>query len=488
MLRLAPSRYADGVEEPSGADRPNPRTISNIVMAEPEAIPTQRGASSFLWQWGQFLDHDIDLTESTADEPFPISIPAGDPDFDPNSTGAVSLFLLRSIYAPNSGVDPTNPREQLNSITALIDASNVYGSDTERASALRTNDGTGRLRISEGNLLPFNTDGLANGGGPDAGLFVAGDVRANEQVGLTALHTLFLREHNRLADLIRAQDPGLTGEQVYQYARRMVGAEMQAITFREFLPALLGPDAIGPYRGYRPEVDPSIANLFATAAYRLGHSMLNERLLRTGADGREIPSGHLDLKDAFFFPATRLQSEDGIEPILRGLARQRARRIDPFLTDAVRNFLFGAPGEGGFDLAALNIQRGRDHGFADYNSVREALGMHRKNSFAAISSIPDIQRRLESAYGNVDRIDPWVGGLAEDPVRGALVGELFFEIVRDQFLRLRDGDPFWYERSLAPALVRQVEQLRLGDIIRLNTSIGNELPRDVFLAPPNAPF
>ena len=119
-----------------------------------------------------------------------------------------------------------------------------------RAAALRTNDGTGRLLVSEGDLLPFNTPGLPNAGGTGPELFLAGDVRANEQVGLAALHTLFVREHNRLAQEMAANDPSLTGEEIYQEARRIVGALIQVITYNEFLPALLGPNALRPYRGY----------------------------------------------------------------------------------------------------------------------------------------------------------------------------------------------------------------------------------------------
>ncbi|MEM7115160.1 MAG: peroxidase family protein, partial [Chloroflexota bacterium] len=74
-------------------------------------------------------------------------------------------------------------------------------------------------------------------------------MREATQVGLTAMHTLFVREHNRLADEIRARHPVLTGEEVYQAARRIVSAQMQVITYREFLPLLLGDGAIRSYRG-----------------------------------------------------------------------------------------------------------------------------------------------------------------------------------------------------------------------------------------------
>ena len=87
---------------------------------------------------------------------------------------------------------------------------------------------------------------------------------------------------------------------------------------------------------------------------------------------------------------------------------------DTMVIDELRNFLFGPPGAGGFDLASLNIQRGRDHGLADYNSVREAYGLPRAVGFEDVSLDPGVQERLAAAYGDVDAVDLWVGGLAED--------------------------------------------------------------------------
>jgi len=147
----------------------------------------------------------------------------------------------------------------------------------------------------------------------------------------------------------------------------------------------------------------------------------------------------------------------------------------------VRNFLFGPPGEGGFDLASLNIQRGRDHGLPDYNTVRAAYGLEPVTTFAEINPSSIVQADLEAAYGSVDDLDLWVAGLAERHVRGALVGETFRAILVDQFERLRDGDRFWYEIYLPPQMVLMVERQTLGRIIRRNTRIGNELQGDVFL-------
>ena len=482
LLRLAETNYDDTVSELAGPNRRSPREISNILAAQSESIINSRGASDWVWQWGQFLDHDIDLTTGAVpEEETPIPIPSGDPFFDPDYTGTQTIDFSRSIYDHQSGTNRRNPRQQLNMITSFIDASNVYGSDPTRAYALRTDDGTGNLRTSAGGqFLPFNTDGLPNAGGLDRSLFLAGDIRANEQIGLTAVHTLFVREHNRLCDEIRKIDPLLSGEQVYQQARKIVGAQMQVITYKEFLPILLGPDAIPPYRGYDSQVDPTVANEFSAAAYRFGHSMLSPTLLRVNMPGNEKVS--TSLKDAFFNPRL-IHRGGGIDPILRGLASQQAQEVDNKLVDGVRNFLFGKPGEGGFDLASLNIQRGRDHGLADYNTIRKAFGLKPARRFSDITSDPDLQARLAQAYNSPDDMDLWVAGLAEDHVAGTLVGETFHAILVDQFKRLRDGDRFWYENDpffTGPRLA-EIESTTLAEVIRRNTKIANEISDNVFL-------
>lgn len=481
LRRLMPIDYADSVMAMSGAGRPSPREISNALCADSQPGPNALGASDFLWQWGQFVDHDIDLTDpADPAEAEPITVPTGDPFFDPTGSGAATIDFNRSAYHPGTGNDPAYPRQQMNQITHFLDASNVYGSDDVRAAALRTNDGTGRLRVSAGDLLPFNTDGLPNAGGTGPELFLAGDVRANEQVGLTALHTLFVREHNRLAQEISTSNPGLSGEEIYQRARRIVGALVQVITYQEFLPALLGPNALFAYSGYHWSVSPAIFNEFSTAAYRFGHSALSPTLLRLDPSLSPIPEGNLPLRDAFFRP-DRIVDEGGIEPILRGLASQACSRIDTELVDDVRNFLFGPPGAGGFDLASLNIQRGRDHGLPSYNEARAVLGLGTRQSFAEVSSDLDVQTRLASVYANVDDIDLWVGILAEDAVNGGHVGELAFNIIRRQFLALRDGDRYWYRAGgFSAQEIANLENTTLADVIRRNTSIAGEIGDDVF--------
>ena len=382
FIRRFPARYTDGSDAPSGANRTNARTISNAVSLQTESVENRRGATDFLWQWGQFLDHDITETPVIdPTEPFNIEVPAGDLWFDPQGTGTVVIPLNRSLYEHVNDV-----RQQINAITAYIDASNVYGSDDTRAFALRRLDGSGQLKTTAtdlGDLLPYNTTGLDNAPSSSADYFFAGDVRANEQTGLTAMHTLFVREHNHQADEYKKLNPGAGDEEAYQFARMMVIAEMQAITYREFLPVLLGRDAIRPYREYNPSVNAGITNAFATSAYRFGHSLIPSTLLRLDAQGEEIENGNLSLANAFFNP-THIE-EDGIDPVLRGLAGQRCQELDSQIVDDLRNFLFGPPGAGGLDLTALNIQRGRDHGLPSYNEVLQALGKRPARNFMEIT-------------------------------------------------------------------------------------------------------
>ncbi|EDX70597.1 Animal haem peroxidase superfamily [Coleofasciculus chthonoplastes PCC 7420] len=481
LIRLLEPDYSDEISAPAGMNRPNPRAISNAIASQSESLPNPFHASDWLWQWGQFVDHDIDLTDPPEGaEPLPIIVPENDLTFTPGS----EIPFNRNVAAPGTGTDSNNPRQQVNAITAYIDGSNVYGSDIERANFLRTGD-SGKLKTSAGNLLIFNTANLPNANpfGVDAeDLFIAGDVRSNEQIGLTAVHTLFVREHNRLADEIaadpttsqKAADAGLSvDDYIYQTTRRIVSAQIQAITYNEFLPLLLGEGAIDPYSGYDETVNPSISNEFSTAAYRVGHTMLPSELQRINNDGTS--AGSISLRDSFFKPQEI--TDNGIDSLLLGLASQKAQTIDAFIVDDVRNFLFPA-GNGGLDLAAVNIQRGRDHGLPSYNEARQALGLGGYTSFDQITSDAEIAQRFRDIYGttdgqdNIDLVDLWIGGIAEDAYNGGMVGELFNVIISDQFQRLQDGDRFFYlaDQDLLN-LVPDIGDTRLSDIIVRNTDI-----------------
>jgi len=431
LLRMADPRFGGDKSGDTPGHFGNARQISNILHNQEESVLNAKGVSDFFWLWGQFLDHDIDLTpEVVPVEEFNIEIE------DDEYFGDVDILFNRSVYAkPKSRY---NNREVLNLITAFIDGSNVYGSDEQRASALREFDG-GRLLTSEGNLLPFNTLGLPNAGGTGAELFLAGDVRANEHAGLTALHTLFVREHNRLAGISAAENDEWDDEKIYQETRRLIAGQIQAITYNEFLPLLIG--RLPKYKGYNSKINPGIANSFSTAAYRFGHSMLNATIKRLPW---EEDCDDAALRDLFFAPDEITRC--GIESILAGFTGQRAQEIDIKVVHDARNFLFGDPGFGGFDLAALNIQRGMDHGLPDINGLRQAYGLKPWPSFDELTNDPFVVELLREAFddGKPGDCHPWSCGLAEAKVKNGMLGETFHTVVADQFVRLRDGDRYFY--------------------------------------------
>lgn len=479
LIRIADPEYSDGIAALAGDDRPGAREVSNEIGDQQTTEPNDRNLTDTTWIWGQFLDHDISISEgATQAEPANIPVPLGDTYFDPTATGDVELGFNRTVYDPETGDAESNPRQQINQITSFIDGSMIYGSDLERAVELREFDG-GRLRMSDGDLLIFNEAGLPNqdGGLPIERQFLAGDVRANENIALTAMHTVWAREHNRIADELAVADTSLTDEQLYQRARELVVAEIQVITYNEFLPALLGQEAIESYAGYDSSVDVSVTNEFSTAAYRFGHTMLSSELLRLNNDGSESDAGNIALLDGFFSPDEII--DHGIDSLLVGATQQLAGEVDTMIIDDVRNFLFGPPGAGGMDLASLNIQRGRDHGLAGYNEVRAVLGLGAVTEFSQITSDVALQEKLEQVYCTVDNIDLWVGGLAEDHVAGSSMGATFQAIIVDQFTRLRDGDRFWYQNLFDGAALQQLESITLADVIERNTTVAG-LQENVF--------
>jgi hypothetical protein len=485
LLRISPAGYDDGIKIPRGGDNPSnlpsARQISNIVVAQSVSIPNPQGASDMLWQWGQLIDHDLDLTlpqSGSGSEIFHIMIPDGDPIFDiPGPPEPDIMPFTRSMFDGSTGT--LIPREQTNVVTAFIDGSMVYGSDPVREAFLRDLDAdNGKLKLDGAGLLPLNTAGLPNGNGPPGNIptemFIAGDVRVNEQVGLTVIHTLLVREHNWLVDQLVAE--GVVGEEnLYQQAKAIVEGEIQHITYYEFLPMLLGSEMLDEWDAYDPLIDPRVSTEFSTAGFRVGHTMLSSELERFNEDGTVATGGHLSLADSFFNPQI-IKDDNGIEPILRGLVIGKSEKIDNFVIDEVRNFLFGEPAPvGGFDLPSLNIQRGRDHGLPSYNDVRVAYGLPAVDSFFDITYDIDLANKLELAYGfgNVDDVDLWVGGISEPPVPGGMVGETFAAIIRDQFERSRDGDRFWYENreDLTDFQRNMIENTKLSDIIMRNTDM-----------------
>lgn len=469
LKRVSFANYTDGISEMQ--DRGvNPRKVSNnLCKTDTEQLNSQN-LTNMVWAWGQFLDHEIDLTPDSGESAsFQTQTIAEDPEEDyPERT----IAFKRSKH-----IEGTEPREYPSVISAFIDATNVYGYSVERAYALREMDGSGKLKttISDNGeeILPYNTANLENlnpTGNPSSEMFLAGDIRANENVILIAMHTLFVREHNRMCERVVLEKPEWEGqdELIYQYVRRVISGYMQTITYTEFLPALLGPNYQLPkYTGYDQSVDPTIAIEFSTAGYRLGHGMIRSEL-QIGSN----PTDVILLRNAFFNP--QYVTQNGIDLLLEGATSRLMKEINITIIDDLRNFLFIMPThEHLLDLASLNIQRGRDHGLPDYNSVRLAYGLPKNDAFTDITSNVEWQNTLESLYGSVDNIDLWVGCLVEDHLPNSAVGELIATILADQFVRLRDGDRYYFEndKCLSEEMKEEIRDIKLADIINRNTSI-----------------
>jgi hypothetical protein len=414
----------------------NPRLVSNAVCVEDVILPEPRGLSAYTTTYGQILDHEIGITR-TGNESWPIAVPLGDPIFDPQGTGVMELAFERIETRP--------PR---NFVTPFLDGSSIYGVTAERLAAIRVEDPeSGLLRLTPGNqMLPQNFAGLDVAHKPNQvkeDMFLAGDVRASENTYLSALHTVWVRVHNREA--LRAHAAGLVGDGAFERARHITVAIMQRITFSEFLPAFLG-DAhwqcelsasIPPSETQAR--DTQLRNVFTAAIYRIGHSMVSNDTLV--AMGKEFEV--LALRDIFFEPEI-LRSAPALEPFIRALYDTPARAADTRVVDDLRNILFGR-GPAGHDLAALNIQRGRDTGVPPFNDVRQFYGLEPYTSFEELTSSAPLASLLSELYlGGPDKCDTWLCALAEDNVDGGSHGELATESMREQFCQLRNNDPnFW---------------------------------------------
>jgi hypothetical protein len=544
LLRISPVAYQNGIATPSlpyaGATTtppmPSPRTVSNDLFNQ---SPTLFGSpstdintvdgnslSDFAYSFGQFIDHDMDLTPDQTGQPVPVPNPNKDgnngfpiPADKTNPGDPIgSLAFSRSVFDPTTGTDTSNPRQQTNVVTSYLDLSQVYGSSQTVADALRTFSG-GLLKTSPGNMLPFNSTAInpltntpyftqdqlnalnmANNGPLSSDqLYAAGDVRANENTELLSLTTLFVRNHNRIAQELAQLNPTWTDEQLYQEARKINIAEYQNIIYTQYLPDLLGPYA-PKWTGYDPTVNATIDTEFSTVAFRFGHSMLNNNVSRDLSNGSSV--GAVPLARDFFDPnlvnptgatdnTTGLAGTD-IGAYLKGDADNAAQAVDTMAVSSIRDLLFGNGG-GGEDLISRDIWRARDNGIGDYNQVRVAFGLapitnDAKNGFDQITSNVQVQQKLELAYakttnagGFAGNIDPFAAGLAEDHLPGSDMGPLFTTIIADQFSRLANGDQYFYlnESWNLQELAIGAQGLTLGQIIKANTPVTN-LQFDVF--------
>jgi hypothetical protein len=535
LLRVSPVAYANGISTASQPNTLSPRQISNDLNNQSNPIfsgadnlgaPQSKDLSDFAYVWGQFIDHDMDLTPTQSGANAETLKIGADPT-RPNDQMGVEPFT-RSVYDPKTGTSSSNPRQQINTNTSYLDLSQVYGSTQVVADALRVVEADGtlgaKLKTSPGDLLPFDNTtyftssqiaalNMANDAMqlPESSLFAAGDVRANENNELTAIQTLFMRNHNRLVDELSTMNPATFGlsswtdQNLYQEARKLNIAQEEIITYNEFLPAIFGTNApLSPYTGYKGYVNPGIATEFSTVGFRFGHTLLSNGVGRVNNDGTAVNDpfnsngSTVNLAEDFFRPDLINPNEvqvsivtpggsidphisTGIGAILKADASNTANEDDLLLIDEVRNVLFGIPNLPGTDLAARDIQRARDDGIGTYNQLRVAYGLPAVTNFTQITSNVQVQQELQATYGTVDKIDPFEGMLAEDHVGNGDVGPLIKAILGKQFTALRDGDRYFYlNESFTSGELNLIAQGNtLARVIEDNTAITN-LQSNVF--------
>ena len=493
--RLLSPDYGDGIDSPRlssrGAPLPNPRIISFTLSPETKSL--SKYFTHLLMQWGQFVDHDMTRTAiqrtfngrgiSCCNKEFernpkllhpaclPIDVPVDDPFYSKFSSTCMSF--VRSAPAPSSMCN-IGPREQLNQDTPFLDAGMIYGSTEESARDLRTMEG-GKLRVSivDGRDFLPQTDTIENCNiPPDSGLkcFLAGDNRVNMQVSLVTVQALFLRHHNRLTDQLAKLNPSWDDETLYEEARRIVAAQIQHITYNEYLPLIIGKRVMEafdltlshePADIYDATINPQILSGFSSAAFRL-HTTIRATIPFRDESNRVI--GQLDLSDTFLNPSI-VYTEDSYPEMLNGLTGASMTKFDRFFTTEVTHHLFRRFNASfGIDLVSVNIQRGRDHGIPPYNVWRHVCGLPVLHSFHDLNAIMDSDAvsKIASLYESVDDIDLFVGGNAEYHIKGAIVGPTFACVIAEQFRRLKFGDRFWYEntRQLGSFSEHQIAEIK----------------------------
>ncbi|XP_046660849.1 chorion peroxidase isoform X2 [Homalodisca vitripennis] len=524
FARLLPSVYENGISSPrmtsvSGVPLPSARLISSSM--HPDISHLHNRYTLMVMQFAQFVDHDLTFTPvqrgffasipdcRSCDSPLtvhpecmPIPVPSGDPFYPQiniTSGARVCLPFMRSM----PGQQRLGSREQINQNTAYLDGSHIYGQDSCMARSLRSYGGRLNATIrhnGDKDLLPL-TPVHPECKSPSGYCFIAGDGRASEQAGLTALHTIYMREHNRLVHSLHAVNPHWGDEKLYQTARRIAVAGYQHVVYNEFLPRLLGWNAINLYglkltpqgyskATYSTSCNPNIVTEFAAAAYRIGHSLLRPHLPRADPQYQAVEPAIL-LRDVFFNPDV-IHQRHMVDELIRGLVSTPMENLDQFITGEISNHLFEdrrIP-HSGMDLPALNIQRARDHGIPSYNEYRALCNLKRATTWEDLSrEIPaESIARFRRIYASVDDIDLFPGGLNERAVQGGLVGPTFACIIGLQFRQLKKCDRFWYESSdpilrFTEPQLAEIRKVQLSKVLCDNLDISGDIQRSVLDQP-----
>jgi peroxidase len=385
----------------------NERNLSNLYFSQDEPIPDSRGLSNLIWVWGQFIDHDIvhSITNATA-----------------------PIYHLDNFNLTRVQSSDGEPRT---TISPMIDAGTIYG-DYLNILNLRDNN-LCKFRTSIGNLLPVVNSS-----------FLSGDDRNSEHSQLTSLHTLWMREHNRLCDVIGIMAPSFNEEEKFWKARQIVIGKIQHITYEEWLPALFG-DQIGLIDSVTEKgTGLRLSAEFGTVAFRFGHSMVSETI------------GPFSLLQTFF-NITMIQ-QYGIDVFLNASMYEHSQAVDTKVVNNLRNIMFGAE-----DLITRNLFRGRETGSGTYQMLAQCFGFY--------------------AYP-INAQDPLLGLLAEPLAQGSSLPVGLATIVAEQFKRLRKYDRYFYSassESIGSYFYREILETTIASVIKANTNLKNIKPKGFYV-------
>ncbi|XP_071157643.1 salivary peroxidase/catechol oxidase-like [Mytilus edulis] len=502
--RFIPPMYSEGDAPRNHPDMPSARLVSNKLFdAKNTTIFSAIHTVQFMAH-GQFIAHDVaatpgegadldccDPTNSLEKDCYVIPVPEDDPFFK-------SIRCLNFVRSSAAGKNClTGQREQMNDVTSFIDGSMVYGSTEEQMSKLRDTHG-GLLKMSSNKMLPENPNGECRNIQPQHHCHLAGDFRVDEIPNLGMNHLLLVRQHNDIARKLQGINPHWSDEIVFQETRKITIALIQHITYNEYLPLMVGEKAMNRHRlrirrrGRNPfkdlydqELDPRIRNSFATAALRIGHTLIVPSLAYLSSDYRTLYRENLDDN---FFSTHMILKEDGsyTDKIARWLTHEQCMKSDRFFQPEVRNKLFKMEGTS-HDLAARNIQRGRDHGLPDYNSWRRFCGLIPVKFCDDIIVDHDKESsdKIKELYRHASHIDLYAGAVSETPKPGSLLGPTFQCIFVRQFEALKSGDRHWYERPRGKAgftrdQLNSIKSMRLSKLFCDNFNLP-KIQLDAFL-------
>jgi len=327
----------------------------------------------------------------------------------------------------------------------------------------------------------------------------------NEQAGLASMHTIFVRYHNFIEEELHRLNPAMSGETLYQEARRLVSAVWQHTIYKEWLPVVMGPAAIrqyalnlestGYYNGYDTTINAEIGNAFTTAAFRFAHSLIDNLFTFTSNTFSDVHTRYKEMSSVLLRPFELYNNNNpggsGTDSIINGQISHPAQTVDQFFSDQVRNRLFSEnpPMEPGTDLWALNLQRGRDHGLPGYLAWRRYCGLSSASNFSALADLSEFTKtKFQEMYSDVEDIDLWAGGISERLVPHGTVGPTFACIIGEQFRNLRAADRFWYEREdrtvgFNLAQLAEIRKISIARVICDTTDNINSIQPLVLLQP-----